>query len=607
MGAHARQAFLMVVLISPVLIGHILDAPDPIDLLGRFYLWTIPSYYLALASLLFVATLPLCLHWASRLLWALIMWLCLGFLIANFAVFNLYGFHVDLLMLEMFFLDFKGLGLPQPLLLLAFLVLALLTALVWLVFKLSDRASRFRRQLSLATLIAFGLGWGFMLLNQSIHAWALVYQQSSITRYTPLFPLYLPIESDKSVHQAVRWFPGLQPEQGTLEQGSLLAGEGQVNRDVGAIFYPKASLQCSNPQRPSIVLIILESWQADTLTESVMPKISSLSGQSIFFRQHISSGSVTIGGLFGLMYGLHPSYYGPFRSQADRVPAQLTSVAVEQGYELRVFSSGDFERFSLRTLFFSTIQEGHLEYFPNDRLLTDRVRQEILERPAEKATFDVIFLTSPHSPYRYPPSHKRFEPVPSVKGAYVLNKQMDPQPFRNDYRNSLSYVDELVGEVVKALRGAGRLDHTWLVITGDHGEEFNESGLGLWGHGSSFSKWQTATPMVLRLPRGERPGVVTRPTFHQDVAPTLLRHALGCSNPLSDYSNGVSLISEIPVTRHAVIASYVSHAYWIDGVIWERNTGRRYAWVNPSEVASMRPDAARVKQLLEEEAVFLRP
>jgi membrane-anchored protein YejM (alkaline phosphatase superfamily) len=194
-----------------------------------------------------------------------------------------------------------------------------------------------------------------------------------------------------------------------------------------------------------------------------------------------------------------------------------------------------------------------------------------------------------------------------VKGAYALNKSIDPLPFRNDYRNSLAYVDDLVGEVVAALKRSGRFDDTWLVITGDHGEEFNESGLGLWGHGSSFSKWQTATPLVLKVPNSTRSGVVEAPTFHQDVAPTLLRHAFGCRNPLEDYSNGISLLSELPASRHAVIASYVSHAYWIDGVISERNTGRRYLWVNPSEAASVRPEASRLKRILEEESTFFRP
>lgn len=605
MSTHARQAFLMVAMAAPVLFWHVLASPAPVDFLSRFYLWTIPSYYLALGSLVFVVTLPLCLHWSSRLVWASLMWICLGFLIANLAVFNLYGFHVDLLMLEMFFLDFRGFGLPTPLLVLAVLVLVVLSCLVWFVFKVSGTTSRFKRQLNVATCSVLALGWGLMILNQSIHAWALVYQQSSITRYTPLFPLYLPVESDKSVHQAVRWLPGLQPEQGSREQDNVFVS--LPNQGTGAIYYPRVPLRCANEQPKSIVLIILESWQAETLNESVMPQISSLANQSLFFRQHISSGSVTTGGLFGLMYGLHPSYYGAFRSQADRVPALLTSVAVEQGYTLRVFSSGDFERFSLRALFFPMIKKDHLEYFPNDRLLTDRVRQQISDRQPEEATFDVIFLTSSHSPYRYPPSHKRFEPVAAVKGAYALNKQIDPQPFRNDYRNSLSHVDDLVGEVVTALKKAKRFDDTWLVITGDHGEEFNESGLGLWGHGSSFSKWQTATPLVIKLPRGGGSGVIENPTFHQDVAPTLLRHALGCTNSLGDYSNGISLISEIPATRQTVIASYVSHAYWIDGVISERNTGRRYVWGNPSEGVSTRPDTARIKLLLEEEAIFLKP
>ena len=64
-----------------------------------------------------------------------------------------------------------------------------------------------------------------------------------------------------------------------------------------------------------------------------------------------------------------------------------------------------------------------------------------------------------------------------------------------------------------------------------------------WGHNGNFTVFQSRVPLVVLWP-GKEPKEVRYRTSMLDIAPTLLVDALGCSNPIGDYSSGVSLWTE---------------------------------------------------------------
>ena len=84
------------------------------------------------------------------------------------------------------------------------------------------------------------------------------------------------------------------------------------------------------------------------------------------------------------------------------------------------------------------------------------------------------------------------------------------------------------------------MDKTIIVITGDHGEEFFESGY--YGHNTTFSPWQAQVPFILYVP-GLKPHNVDRLTSHLDLAPTMLS-LIGIRTDPSYYSQGLSLLEE---------------------------------------------------------------
>lgn len=167
--------------------------------------------------------------------------------------------------------------------------------------------------------------------------------------------------------------------------------------------------------------------------------------------------------------------------------------------------------------------------------------------------------------YSYPPDEAPFQPTQELN-VLLASKSDDPGPVRNDYWNSVHYVDALIGELLERIEAEKLLDDTIVVITGDHGEEFNDTNDNSWGHTGNFTKFQSQVPLIVYVP-WLKPRQVTAVTSQLDIPPTLMQEGLGCGNDVSDYSNGVNLFGPLPDRRAVVVSSYVNHAFILgDGV-----------------------------------------
>ncbi|MBK9224510.1 MAG: sulfatase-like hydrolase/transferase [Flavobacterium sp.] len=78
-----------------------------------------------------------------------------------------------------------------------------------------------------------------------------------------------------------------------------------------------------------------------------------------------------------------------------------------------------------------------------------------------------------------------------------LNDDYNPKQLINRYKNSLHFVDSLVGKVLLNLEKRGSLKNTIVVITSDHGQEFNDNKKGYWQHGGNFSDYQIGVPLLV--------------------------------------------------------------------------------------------------------------
>jgi choline-sulfatase len=123
---------------------------------------------------------------------------------------------------------------------------------------------------------------------------------------------------------------------------------------------------------------------------------------------------------------------------------------------------------------------------PNeDRKPGDVVADEAISWMAGKKKFFAwVHLYDPHAPY-VPP------------GRYATEYADRP------YDGTVAWSDEVVGRMIDALRNAGSLDNTLVIVTSDHGEALGEHGEDV--HGYFVYEATLRVPLVMRGP-GVKPG-----------------------------------------------------------------------------------------------------
>jgi membrane-anchored protein YejM (alkaline phosphatase superfamily) len=296
------------------------------------------------------------------------------------------------------------------------------------------------------------------------------------------------------------------------------------------------------PRRPllNVLLIVIDAMRADSLSAAVAPRMAGFARGSLGFDAHVSGGNWSRAGMFSIFYGIPASYWDAFAD--DNRPPVLMDLFRRHGYELGLFPNipvhnriVGLNRTALARI--PNLRQETLSPFPGasgrDRTLTDEWLSWLDRRDPSHPFFGFLYYDAVAANRRIPD----FPAPPVPPGA--------PEQARAyaSYLTNVRYVDGLIGRVLDDLERRRLLERTVVIITSDHGMEFNESGQGFKGHGTAFSDYQVHTPFVLRWP-GRVPGRVSRRTSHNDLAPTLLGELFGCINPPADYASGQSLFSD---------------------------------------------------------------
>ena len=166
-----------------------------------------------------------------------------------------------------------------------------------------------------------------------------------------------------------------------------------------------------------------------------------------------------------------------------------------------------------------------------------------------------------------------FKPAWDSPSYLDLNNDIDPTPFFNLYRNCVFHIDSLVGRVLDAIEAQGLMERTMIVVTGDHGQEFNENKRNFWGHSSNYTRAQIGTPLVVYYP-GIIHEVRDYRTSHYDISPTILHHALGISNSPEDYCMG-HLLDDCQSRNWLYVGKVLDWAFIIDDdvIVEKQGTG----------------------------------
>jgi membrane-anchored protein YejM (alkaline phosphatase superfamily) len=181
-----------------------------------------------------------------------------------------------------------------------------------------------------------------------------------------------------------------------------------------------------------------------------------------------------------------------------------------------------------------------------------------------KSIFSFVFLDGPHG-YSYPKEFNKFNANgENINYLTAREGSKEIKQAKLRYKNAIYHDDKLLGDMLAKLKEKGLYDDSLIIFTSDHGQEFYE--YGFLGHNSAFSRAQTNTPMIIKLPKSLKNKLTIEDTkhftSHIDIVPTLLS-ILGVQNKTSDYSNGYSLFDKDYVSKR----EYVCCANWTTNAI----------------------------------------
>jgi len=175
------------------------------------------------------------------------------------------------------------------------------------------------------------------------------------------------------------------------------------------------------------------------------------------------------------------------------------------------------------------------------RFLANSIKQE-------KQFFAMIYLGSSHFPYYFPPEpqpiFQPFDMPPDL--SFLAYPIQHTSILRNRYWNSLRFLDHQIGLIIQTLDSLGQSEQTIFLVTGDHGQLFNE-GQGV-THGLSLNSLLIHVPLVISGPiKGKEHVQVQRTVGHIDIAPTIL-DLLGL--PPHDNFQGQSVLTSKDTLTH---------------------------------------------------------
>ncbi len=454
------------------------------------------------------------------------------FLLADMVVFAQYRFHIGLSLLELFFgpagreIFIFSWGMWLLIGFLALLIIALEITLV----RLSKKFTFSNKTL----LILLGLWTLFFVAYNATYAWGKFKMIPSVVAQQAVLPLAYPLSANRRLE---KW--GFTPSQRPYQLPHK-----------GSLTYPLHPLTCSS-SAPSknILIIMLDSWRADTFTPQVMPKLSAWSqrpGMQVF-TNHLSGGNSTIGGVFSLFYAVPHSYWDDFTSQQE--PPILITEAQKRGYEPGIFASSSLSSPAFYRNVFSAIPNLRMgssgkSSWARDINAVDDFEKFLQTRNKQHPFFGFIFLDAPHA-YEYPAEYAHFTPAKPMN-YLLLNNRTDPTPYANQYKNAVYFNDALIDRVLTLLEKQNLLSNTLVILTGDHGQELNDSHQNFWGHNSNFADYQTKVPFIVYDASRTKQTSYNYRTSHHDVVPTLLQEVYGCTNPPADYALGRSLFDPTP-------------------------------------------------------------
>jgi len=481
-------------------------------------------------------------------------------LVTDVRIFQLYRYHANAIVLQIVFGGALGesvrLGFATVLAGLAIIAsLACSQALYFLL--LEPRLSRLSRLNTLGFKTrAIAALLAIIAADKLFYGFDKLYNNTGYLRFTKEIPGYHPFVMKKFGEKWLGYRVEAEDTYQAPSSGTLLQ-------------YPPLGSLPRKPASPlpNILVMVPDGMRWDMATSDIMPKTARFARDSWRYRNHFSGGNTTEHGFFSMLYGIPATYWSSFL--AERRGPALVDLMKKLGYEFRIISSTRLTFPELDRTCFMEVPGAIADQLGGSRPAERDGRQtaelfRFLDRGRDKGKpfFALLYFDASHGPYDSPEGYSKFQPT----GGQVNFLSLDESKavtVRNKYKNALNFLDSVMGRAIDGLGERGLLERTAVIITGDHGEEFWESGY--YGHTDAFSVQQCRTCLIARWPgRGSR--VVDKVTTHCDVAFTLFE-LLGYPDLGRRYTLGSSMLSPRPLERWNITGYHSGAIYTKDRII----------------------------------------
>ncbi|MBC6568480.1 LPS biosynthesis-modulating metalloenzyme YejM [Escherichia coli] len=466
-----------------------------VSIIGHFSFLAFATYLLILFPLTFIVGSQRLMRFLSVILATAGMTL----LLIDSEVFTRFHLHLNPIVWQLVInpdenemaRDWQLMFISVPVILLLELVFATWS---WQKLRSLTRRRRFARPLAAFLFIAF-------IASHVVYIWADANFYRPITMQRANLPLSYPMTARRFLEKH-GLLDAQEYQRRLIEQG---------NPDAVSVQYPLSELRYRDMGTGQNVLLITVDGLNYSRFEKQMPALAGFAEQNISFTRHMSSGNTTDNGIFGLFYGISPSYMDGILS--TRTPAALITALNQQGYQLGLFSSDGFTSPLYRQALLSDFS------MPSVRTQSDE----------QTATQWINWLG------RYAQEDNRWFSWVSFNGTNIDDSNQ--QAFARKYSRAASNVDDQINRVLNALRDSGKLDNTVVIITAGRGIPLSEEEETFdWSHG------HLQVPLVIHWP-GTPAQRINALTDHTDLMTTLMQRLLHVSTPASEYSQGQDLFN----------------------------------------------------------------
>jgi len=514
----------------------------PPSALGSFYLlvsWVghfgflgFTLFLLVLFPLSFVLTDPRVLRIAAAVFATAAMTL----LLIDTEVFHQFKFHLTPQLWDMVISAAPGRGFNVSALFIVIPMIFLLELLLgyWIWIRLKKLNRRLPGSLISATFIVC------FFLTHGIHIWADATLYQPITMQKSNFPLSYPMTAKSFLAKHGL----LDLDEYQQEKAQLIPVKSQQPR------YPLKPLNTVTPvSPPNVLMVVISDLRFDMLDPQVMPNLWQFSEANWRLERHFAGSNRTDFSLFSLYYGLTAAYLPTFQSHPQ--PALLDQRLNQLNYRYRLYA-GDPKLSHILMRKPAPIVKDEPDIDVNEQDLS-KVSAFSQWHGAQSGPWFSLLQLNSVAAYQVPEDFpEQFQPTRLTLRMDSKSQTLNRQAIFNRYRNAAVYADSLVASLLDALLQSEQLRNTIVIVTSDHGQEFDDTGLRQWGGDTNFSVYQTQVPMVIHWP-GSQHRVITAATSHADIAPTLLRNALGVHNPVEDYSSGADLL-QLPSRDYVLVS-----------------------------------------------------